>query len=603
MKKIWVVVFFILLFPAISAEIIIDDTFDSEYSYGDLIEANFSLEKQVDSSGYLEAVLDCNKGDLLVSKRYLQVEANEKEIFDLEFPANVEGECVFEVSFGSESESSEEFSVSDDISIDFSMSSRSVFPGESVSINGTARKANGQFLDGTIKIFSEELVDRIFEVDDGRFEASFEIPQDSPSGKITFFIEAIERNYDEEVINSGKVNFNVDVESEPTTIEVVAVESVEPPENLSMSFRLLDQGGKLIGNETILLKVFDPLKEIVSERTFSSDDNYVYFFDADSLRGAWDFNFYHGSVFSKKQIFVGENPQVSALVVYDSGISYLRVTNEGNVPYSGVVLVELENSDGVEEIGVNVDLGVGESVDEKLEFNGDYNLSFQGESLGAFTLSGASVGLDLDLSESSYWGFFIVVFVFVLGFVGYKGRGRIAGFIKKRRERKAKKKKSKSKEVKKEDLYTETFKTKSLGFSGDKAFIVFFRTDSFLDELTTIASRYGWNFRKVNERVHFILLYSKDQDVEKKIFSFVNDSRNFLKDKRVRFSISIHSDRLTRKPEFLKEFSTVGKRLLDYSKGEVLASKNFFDSVRGLNGSVRYFDLGDGILEAYSILF
>ncbi len=595
MRRKLIFLFVFLLIPFISGEIIIKDTFDSVYSVGDMIDVNFSIEKQVDISEYLESYLVCDGDRLLVSKRFIDIDDGVKEFFSFSFPSNLEGECVFEIDFDEENVESEEFEIRSKIDITFSISSKSIYPGEKVSINGSAVKSNGKFLDGTVRVFADSIVDRVFEVDDGRFSGNFEIFEDTAAGEKEFVVEALDKDVNEDIINSGRVVFKLEVKQKPSAIEVNSKESVSPPENITLNFKLIDQSGKLIENESLLVKVFDPSRNIVFEKTFQSDGEFDYFFDKNSLRGAWDFNFYFGSVFLSKQVYVGENPEVSAIVLKDSGKSYLRITNEGNVFYEGVVLVVLEGEKKEEEVPINLDLDIGESYDYLLNYDGEYNLTFQGEALGRVSLTGASVGIDVGLGESGYWIFFAILLLVVILYVGYKNSDTISKFISKKKEQRKKGKKTK-------DMYSRKFKEDTnVRFTGRKAYIAFFKFDKFFEDARVIISNYGWSFRRVGDGVYFILFYSQDKGSEKKLLQFVKELRDVCKKKGIKMSASIHSDGLEGREDFLKNFSSIGKKLLSFSKGEVIVSKNFKESVEGLLGSVRYFEVDGSIIEAYSI--
>lgn len=589
----WKILVFILLFlPFVSAEIIIQDTFDSVYSIGDIVETNFSLDKLVDSSGYVETNLVCGNDEVLVSKQFLKVKANEKQHFDFSFPATIKGECYLEVNYKGEVVRSDKFEISSGINIEFFVSSKSVYPGEVVKLNGTAVKANDNFLEGVVKLYSDSVIEeKTFEVDDGEFNFEFSFGNQVKAGMYRVYLEALERDIDEEVINSGKVFFDVEVKQKPTKIEILSVDSIDPPGNISLIFRLVDQAGNLVENETILMKVFNPNRDIILEKTFNSESKDTFFFEGKALRGAWDFNFYYGNIFSSKQIYVGENPQVNAFVVINSGKSYLRITNEGNVAYQGVVLAKLENGEEVKEIPINVDLGVGETKDFILGFNGDYNLTFQGQQLGMVTLTGASVGLDFGGASLGYWVFFFVVFLAVVVFFIYKRKNFIGLFGK-----------EKSGENKK-GMYSQIFGENMVAYSGRKAFIVFFKYAGDFDFAKSIAARFGWSLRQVGEGIYFVLFYSSKDNSSEKIMNFVGLVVDRAKSKKENLCASVHMDRLEGKDDFLKNFSSVGKRLLGFSKNEVLVSKRFMESIEGLKGEVRYFEIEGKVLEVYSIKF
>jgi len=589
MDKLFVIFLLVLMIQFVSAEIILQDSFEDVYSFGDPIDVSFSLEKKIDISGYLDTYLVCNGKELLVSKLYLQVEANEKENFSFSFPANLDGNCYYQINFDEEEEKSQQFEISDEISIEFNVNKKIVYPGEELILNGSAIKANGEYLEGSVLVSSGSIVDRTFEVDNGKFSGTFLIGNTTSYGKYSFFIEASYRNSEEEIINSGKIFFEVEVKQKPTKIQINSIEEIDPPGNVTLDFFLVDQGSVLIPNETILLKVFNPQRDIVYEGAFSSEDSFEFPFERDAQRGAWDFNFYFGNIFSSKQIFVGENPDVSAIVFYDSGESYLRITNEGNIPYQGVVSVFLNDGVSIEEIPINVDLEVGDMYDFSLNYDGDYNLTFQGNDLGQFILTGASVGLDLGINLQSYWIILTVLLVGGIGVLLFKKRKVIIQTTKKLREGNSK-------------MYSQTFKTETLKFSGKKAYIAFFKFGDFFNKAKIIASKYGWSFRHVEDNIYFVLFYSAESGPEIKLLNFARElSEAAALDYGAKLSIAIHSDRLQNEDNFLKRFSSLGRKLLGFSKGEILVSKNFYDSLGDVRGSVRYFDLEDGILEAYSI--
>ncbi|MBD3253114.1 hypothetical protein GF386_05255, partial [Candidatus Pacearchaeota archaeon] len=502
MKKEVIFLIVLLLVPFCSASnkgIIFTNELQGVYSMRDNINVEFTVEKDITSSGFVEVVLDCEGDDLVVYRKYQEIKSDFKNDFSIDFPALLKGDCGVIVKFSGFKEKSQEFEISDRIDVDYDLSSKYLFPLENLLINGTAIKKNKDLLEGIVKISLDDM-NKTFEVSEGEFSASFDIKKDTPPGEYRLLIEAIEKDADNVVFNHGEVSEVVEVKSKPTSISLDIDESIRPPTEISINPCLLDQAGGLIKNESLIIKLFDPNRDIVFEETIKSNENLSYFFTSNSTRGGWEMNVYHGSIFLSKPIYIEDNKELDIEIVNSSGSSFFKITNIGNMDYEGVVNVLFKNSTGEEKVPINVNLKIRETDDYPIELIGNYNLSVQeGEKKFEFRnvyLTGASVFPEMKIGFWSFFIFFLILIAFIVFFLIKKGFFlKIAGLFKK--DKKHPEKISK------------------------KVYMCFCEFEKWFD-VSDFLKKYNLSFNKINDKLYFIIFYSSKKHGEK-LFKFAED--------------------------------------------------------------------------------
>lgn len=580
MKRLLLGLFIVMfLIHFISGEIIFNESFEDRYSVGDLIKVNFFVEKQIIVLDYVEVFLVCGGDKELVSKQPLQTEVNKKNYFSFEFPAFLEGDCYLEIQFDGESKKSDDFEISNEIIIDYQINNKIFSPSDEINLFGVAKKGNGDLLNGIIEVFISGVFEKFFDIEGGNFSLVIPVGKEVPPGEYILYIRAVNKNLKEEVINSGEENVEIEIKRIAMSVDILTEEIVSPPKNFSVKANLLDQGGNLIQNESILLKFFSPERDILFEGSVKSGEEIFYFFKENSAKGMWELNAYFGGIFSSKQIYIEENPSILINVVNNSDGSFLLIYNNGNVLYSGVVSFFLNNGTSEEEILINIDLEIGDELRYDLDFEGDYEVVFGEESLGNFYLTGATVGTDLVLNP---WSYYLVLVLFLIfgGFYLFKKREEIKSF-------------GRGLFLKKESLVD-----KKVPFN-KKAYICFFAFDKDFSDAEIIIERYGLSFRKVSTGVYFVLIYSTE-NLSKKFFNLAKEIREKSKLRKINFSIVLNQTNFDNRVSALKQFSSASRKLLSHAKNKLLISKNIFDSLGlDLKNNLVKIRVGEEVFEVY----
>lgn len=580
-----------LFVPFVSSAIIIENDFDEIYNVGDLIEVNFSLVKDYSVSDFVEVELDCKNEEFVLKKDYISLEKDEKKYIYFESPLPIEGDCKIGVSFLNEEEKSGGFEVSDKIIIDYILNDRFFLPSEKLKANGSVEKENGEDFEGILKIKISELMEKSIEVVNGKFSFDYEIREDSIPKEydLEFFVE--EKNFKDEVINSGVKRDKIEIRPKATFLEINCSEEVFVPTNFSIRVSLLDQIGREFENETIIVKIFDPLGDIVYQEEILSGDFLNYSFLGNSTKGGWIIRAYHSNLLKMKPLYVREN--MDAKVYLEGNVLYFE--NIGNVPYDKVVGYILDNESSNNITGYfNISVPVGEIKTHLFYNEGEYNISIDGEYLGEYQLTGESktsgitgysIFGDYEFSNQSYFVFGgVLIFLFLVWFFVFKKKvfKKLYGGNKGTEENMSTTPKgvplSKNKSKK---LVVKEEKGEEKKPIVRKNYILFIESNVSVDNFESIVEKYGFKLNKVDSNLGYVISFNlKESNPDLKFYNLAKAIMNFSKIKKAKTSIVINRGMFENKLSLLKKFALLNRKLLKYSEGKILVTSKFFDSLK-----------------------
>ncbi|GEM_PF-3315413 len=551
-----------VILESVSAELIISGL-EGVYNIGDNVNVNVSIQKQKNTADYLETYLDC--GDrLLVHKKYYPIEENKKKDVTIEFPASLKGNCSIEAIFDGESKDSQEFEISEVIELDYTLNNKIFFPAEKLSINGSAKKKNGEKLKGFVRIsFGTE--NKTIDVNNGNFSFEFEIKKDVAPGKYTLAVEAFEKNAQEEIINYGKKTEEIEIKGKPTSIKIDGPESVKPPLDFSAKISLLDQAGGFIDNESIIVKLADA-ENMVYEGEVKSGRNFSYYFLDNSSRGFWRIRTYYGSIFSEKPILIEDNKKIIVDIFNNETGSYLIIKNIGNMEYNGTVLFSASSDLGEQSLHIPVGLEMGGEMQQPLNLSGKYNVSAGGRNftdveLFPARITGAAILPEIRISPMSYLYFFIILIILIAIYFLIKKVRKIRNAGKRGEKWKEKEGKAEPEPQEGENI----------------AFMLFFRFDKYVEEVKEIVEKENLSLTKLSDNLYYVLFYS-DSNRNPEIFSYslARKIRNKTMAKGHMVSIAINSGTFKNKEKFLKEFSLLTRKIVDHAQGGILVSEDIY---------------------------
>ena len=408
MKK-TIFLFLLILFflPLVKSKIVFEQNPKETYNLGDIIDINFTVQNN--AQDYLTSYLNCNGNEILIFKQLTKIE--NKENFNFNAFASETGKCKIKIEFGGESASSNEFEISNDVDLNFEIKNKFLYPSETLTINGTVIKKNGENVEGIAIISIPDIINQTIDVSNGKFFFTHNLKERTLPQKYSVKIKVIENKRG--FINEGVKEDQIEVKSKPYEIVIESPESIKPGGDISIKATLFDQGGNRIDNETLILKIFKLDNSLFYEGSLKSGENLSVFFLDNSTRGGWRINSYYGNVFSTKPIYIEENKKIDINFLNNS--NSLEITNIGNIPYIGVLEIKISNSSSNKTLFLNLNLSKGESLIYNFDVEGNYDLFFKGKNFTKtfenIYLTGAA-SRKFALSLKSY--FFILPLLFLL---------------------------------------------------------------------------------------------------------------------------------------------------------------------------------------------
>lgn len=572
-----------LFIPLVSSNLVIKDTFDKLYNVGDLIEVNFSIVKDYDASGFVEVILDCDD-EFILKKDYISLEENVKKYIYLESPLALDGDCNVEISFLNDLEKSIEFKVSDRILIDYTLNDRFFLPFEKVIINGTVEKENGENYNGLLKVKILNLDEKSVEVNDGNFYFEYEIKLDSSPQEYVLEFIVEERNFQDKIINSGGERDKIEIRPKATYLEIKSIEEVIPPFEFEFEVVLLDQIRRKFENETIVIKLINPLGDIIFQKEILAGENISYNFTDNAMKGGWAIKSFYANLFSVKSIYVDENKKIDGYLL--GNVLYFE--NLGNVPYEGVIGFVLSNESFEDKIYLNISVPVGETVGEYLNYQGEYNLTLEGEDYGTVNLTGShltgySILGDFEITSRSYFvAGGVLIFLFLVWFFIFKkkvfrklGKNESSKFIKEQDKYQKQIKEIQTKKL----IVQETLEENKPVLR--KNYMLFLESSLELENFRGIIENYKFKLNLVEDKLGYVLFFDiKDMNSELKAYNLAKAIMRFSDMKEAKTSIVINRGMFENKLTLLKKFALLNRKLLVHSSGKILMTKKFFDFLK-----------------------
>lgn len=565
MKSFWGIFIFIFLLVNVNALILIEDDFDNKYSLGERVLLNYSVVVDDSCSGFLETYLVCDDDRSLVDKRFVFLD-NENRNYEVEFLLNNEGDCVFEVEFLGDEVKTEEFEISSDVSIDYSLSGKNFFPGEEILIEGHCKKFNSEDCKGIIRFIFGEDFEKDYFLDSGDFFISYMLKDDFDSGSYVVGIENIERDFNGRILSYGKEEDLIFVKSVPTYIEIEGDREILPSENYTYSINVLDQSKKKMQNETVIVKLTDSENNIFYEGELVGGKNISFSFPSDFRRGTAHLSSFYGSFGESIELYVDDNKEVSSNII-DNSIVF---ENIGNIFYEGVQKYEIISENESFQEFVNLSLDIGESYSLPLKYSGIYNISSGGKQFSRISLTGAAISIGDNFNYKKLIGAFL--FLILLGFGYYFVKKKVGGKKEISHEQSPvdlvkngeKEEKSNKKVIVKES------KEKEENLKNN-VYMVFFKVDSEILDYEKICLNYGFKLHKVNSSVGYVVFYENKKSLsDDRIFKFGCSLYNFSKARGDKLSLVLNKGYFEKKLNLFKKFAMINKYIMDDFLGKFI---------------------------------
>jgi hypothetical protein len=420
---------------------------EENYNLGDNIIVNLTVEPI--EAGFPEITLNCDGESVMVLPSSYN---NGKGV--IEFPLtsswieDMNGDCYFLAEFSNDvNGKSREFKISNELDVSLSIDSFFAEPGETITINGNARRLNGVGVNGEVEItipllsrfnVVEEVVSNETEssnesesnessvevegsvdngayygqISGGDFSVVITLPKDIPAGDYRIDALAFEEQ-DGERTSEGLSMANLNVFQIPTSIDVALNnQNFDPGESLNFKAILKDQTEVIISEEISVI-ISDEAGMRIFEQIVLSEDTFDFVIKTNQSAGYYEILASSNELESLKSFYINEKAIVSLVLDNET----LIVTNVGNIPYKKDIQVDLNGKPFVKSLNLELSeshsfklTGANQEYDIKIS-DGETELVQQG-----VALTGRAIGIKNLKGEGSIsvkpiiWIFFIIVF-------------------------------------------------------------------------------------------------------------------------------------------------------------------------------------------------
>ena len=365
------------------------------YSLGDKIQiATTIIPDQV--SGKFEINLFCDGTSINIERmsaepRFVVSEEARYSTFiklSPEYISNLKGKCNIQVSLGQDRVSTKSFIISDNILIKTEFDKQSYNPGDLITLNLEATKANGDLLTGFLEI--DGLFQIKKQIKDGVIIEKFSIPGDIKSGIYNLNFKVYDAENDQ-VLNKGNVSVYFNINQVPKSIQMMMLNlEVIPGSNLTLNPELLDQSNEMTSG-SILLILSSPKGKTI-QKTVQSGESTSFYFPFDAEAGAWSIQASLLDIKEKRDFSVIKAQKVNFSIIDNVVI----VKNIGNDIYNGNLDIKI--GDEIKQISLT-NLAIGS--ERKFSLNaptGEYSIIVSDDQdkmeKGVVSLTGGAIGVN-----------------------------------------------------------------------------------------------------------------------------------------------------------------------------------------------------------------
>lgn len=362
-KIIFSLTLLILLVSFASAEIIITQQPTEVYNLGETIYVPVTIKSITDSYGSFEMTLICNGHEINFYKNGVgllggeEKEMNPSMVLTKNILGEVKGDCKIKGTFGEDYILTDNFKISNLITIQTTVEETEFNPGESIIIKGDAAKENGEGVKGFIEIAmlsgNTSSINQLATINNGFFSINISLPKDMKAGDYAVRLTAYEKDLTEEKTNQGIAGYTMTISQIPTSLEIVFEEQdVEPGTNLKVKTILHDQTGeKIPASSKITLK--DGKNKLLDEIEIATDEFFEYPIEYNQAPEEWTITAKSEFLTSESKFSIKEKMDVKVELINKTVI----ITNNGNIPYNDTVLIKIGN----ESLNINTSLEIDET--------------------------------------------------------------------------------------------------------------------------------------------------------------------------------------------------------------------------------------------------
>jgi len=337
----------------------------------------------------------------------------DKKDLEIENLTDIIGECQVKLTIGSQVAITNVFTITNTILTTAVLEKESYNPGEGITVNVEAIKANGDLLNGFVEGMNVTSFSKAIE--NGFVTEVFSMPETIEAGTYELGIKVYDKGK-EGILNEGftTVSFKINQVASNMMISLSGDE-VMPGEEFTIGAEIYDQSGiEMIG--TVSARVLSPKNDEI-ELVIPTGEFQSFNLPINATPGVWkvitSFNF----LVEQRDFEVLENPQVE-FEFGEDGV--LVVRSIGNAKYNGTIEIEI----GKETRELELVMEIGEVRKFSLRApQGEYDVVVSdGESSASqqVLLTGNAISIS-DLKEVGIFKAYSIVWVFLILVLGAAG--------------------------------------------------------------------------------------------------------------------------------------------------------------------------------------
>lgn len=421
------------------------------YNLGEVIKIPIKVTTNLGIDEFFSLRLICNGLETEIHKQYIYLAPGEEQDIFIAIPlvtsfiGRATGTCIGKAIVGEDFLLTDEFVISNIITTVVDQAPERVAPRESIIIEGTAVKANGQNVDGFMSfILGGESLEKNVEISDtvknGYFYLNTSLPKETAAGEYSARVNVYEKDKYGNVSNNGFVDFTLVVTQVPTSLELMLdSKKILPGEALQIKPVLHDQTGVSI-ESTVTLTIKDEKDKTIEQTEIATDEYYEFPIKERYPPSNWSISISSKDFEIDDEFFV----QIKETAEIDIINNTVIMTNTGNVPYNQTVIIKLGNDtlniDAYIPIGrvqkYTLTAPDGEYLVEVISEGGDNTVSRTVMLTGnVISVNELNDGLLSKIKLSIVWIFIIGILGFMVMVVHKKGYKRaFIGYITKKRK-------------------------------------------------------------------------------------------------------------------------------------------------------------------------
>jgi hypothetical protein len=358
MRQILTAFLFIVLFTSlVSAEIIIDQQPNDVYNLGDSVALPITIKALSDISGSFEMDLLCAENEINFYRNGISLSYGQEVtiapapslVLTRNIIGNSNGRCKLRATLGNDIALTNEFEISNSLTITVPNKESNLEPGKSFMVEGEAIKQNGNSVEGFVDI---EIIINLGlndttslsykgTINNGLFAVNVSIPKDAKAGNHLLKLNAYEKDTTEEITNQGLTNYNINIAQIPSNLEIFLENSfVEPGTNLKVKAILHDQTGEKIVDDAIIT-IKNKKDKLMEQSNKKTDELLEYPIAYNEMPGKWIILASSNGLNAEKNFNITRKEEVKVFLINKT----VAVTNKGNVEYCNkTILVKIGES-------------------------------------------------------------------------------------------------------------------------------------------------------------------------------------------------------------------------------------------------------------------